>query len=77
MQNTRIVKLRSNGSIRLRVRATLSALEKANRSAKSVSPGLQPDPASKGFRGYIVPGPGPRGPGRVQVPALSFFGLFF
>ena len=27
----------------------------------------------EGFRGYIVPGPGPRGrPGRVQVSALSF-----
>ena len=34
-------------------------------------------PARGGFRGYIVPGPGPsgprlKGPGRVQVSALSF-----
>ena len=32
----------------------------------------QPGPARGGFRGYIVPGPGPRGPGSVQVSALSF-----
>ena len=35
---------------------------------------LQAGPASGGFRGYIVPGPGPKGArfGRVQVSALSF-----
>ena len=32
---------------------------------------FQSGPARGGFRGYIVPGPGPRGPGRVQVSALS------
>ena len=26
----------------------------------------------RGFQGYIVPGPGLSGPGRVQVSALSF-----
>ena len=29
-------------------------------------------PAREGFRGYIVPRHGPRGPGRVQVSALIF-----
>ena len=33
---------------------------------------LETGPARGGFRGYIVPGPGPRGPGRVQVSALDF-----
>ena len=31
---------------------------------------IDPGPTRGGFRGYIVPGPG--GPGRVQVAALSF-----
>ena len=34
---------------------------------------LTPGPTRGGFRGYIVPGPGFRGPGRVEVVALSLF----
>ena len=38
---------------------------------------MWPMPARGRFRGYIVPGPGPsgprlKGPGRVQLPTLSF-----
>ena len=33
---------------------------------------MYPGPAKRGFRGYIVPGPGLKGPGRVQFSALSF-----
>ena len=37
-----------------------------------ITDSVQPGPARGGFRGYIVPGPGPRGPERVQVSALNF-----
>ena len=33
---------------------------------------IEAGPARGGFRGYIVLGPWPRGPGGVQVSALSF-----